>query len=81
MKKSRFAHFVHHISDLKCLFCEDGRISEREPSIARLPEILEYDFSLQTDDRNYNIDAIFYNRLMNDEREVNEANLPRVCNK
>ena len=30
--------------------------TEREPSTARLPEVSEFDFILQTDGRNYNID-------------------------
>ena len=50
--------------------------AEREPSNARLPEASEYDFTLQTDGQNYNM--YFFNRLLNDEREVSEANLPRV---
>ena len=55
--------------------------AEREPSNARLPEVSEYDFTYrQTDDRYYNI-GVFFNRLLNDEREVSEANLPRVFNK
>ena len=33
--------------------------AEREPSNARLPEVSEYDFTLQTDGRNYNIDVFF----------------------
>ena len=32
---------------------------EREPSNARLPEVSEYDFTLQTDGRNHNIDVFF----------------------
>ena len=51
--------------------------AEREPSNARLSEVSEYDFTLQTDGQNYNID-VFFNRLLNDERKVSEANLPRV---
>ena len=51
--------------------------AEREPRNSRLSEVLEYDFTLQTDGQNYNID-VFFNRLLNDEREVSEANLPRV---
>ena len=34
--------------------------TEREPSTARLPEVSEFDFTLQTDHgQNYNIDANF----------------------
>ena len=33
--------------------------TEREPSNARFPEVSEFDFNLQTDGRNYNIDVFF----------------------
>ena len=35
--------------------------TEREPSTARLPEVSEFDFTLQIDGQNYNIDAFFTN--------------------
>ena len=53
--------------------------AEREPSNARLPKVSEYDFTLHTDGRNYNIDVrIFFNRFLNVERKVSKANLSRV---
>ena len=33
--------------------------AKREPSNARLPEVSEYDFTLLTDGRNFNIDVFF----------------------